>query len=60
MDDNGWLVLGRNKLETLIITAANGQQVVVKIAAIKGNRVQVAVKAERSVEIRRGELLRAA
>lgn len=46
------LVLTRKLGETIQI----GDSIVVEVAAIKGNRVRIAIKAPDDVDIRRGEL----
>lgn len=48
------LVLSRKETETILI----GDDVIVTIQAIKGNRVSISVEAPRQVKVLRGELPR--
>ena len=50
------LVLSRRPDETVIVEI-NGTQVLFKVCGIKGQQAKVAVVAERSVQILRGELI---
>lgn len=59
MDDNGYLILSRKQSEKLVIDA-NGQRIEVVVARLKPGRVTLALKADKSVTIRRAELEAAA
>lgn len=52
---NGNLVIGRRKLESLLLETANGV-ILVKVMRLARGRVRLAVQAPRSVRVLRGEL----
>ena len=54
---NGGLVLARNLQESITLTASNGEQVIITLAKIHGNRASLHVNAPSSVKIVRTELL---
>lgn len=51
------LVLSRKKGETLRFTDLAGNQVLVTVSAISGNRVAIGIQAPREVRVVRGELV---
>lgn len=52
------LVLTRHPNERIIITASNGERIVVEVVNIRGDKVRVGVDAPLAVEVNREEVQR--
>lgn len=51
------LVLSRKEHEKLVLTTAEGVEIIVCIVKVKGNRVRVGIQAPKDIAVRRQELL---
>lgn len=55
---NGKLILSRKSSQSIALKTASGDEIVVTVEKIKGNRVSLSVSADTSVRIIRSELAR--